>query len=208
MKMLRMATMVLFAFALVALAGQAQAQMHSPYGPHYGNRGTMGPSYGMYWPGAEDPQWQGRGMGMRPGMRSSGPMHTPYGPHYGQRGTFGPSYGMDWPGAYERGYDEQTQRKLGELWMVHYDKVSPIRQEIRKKKRAFNQELYSDNPDKKTLDSLRQDLNKLYSDLLDEETTFRQEVYEKTGVQYEEETSIWPDQGRWGMMAPDMRYVD
>ncbi len=232
MKTLRMAAMVLFAFALVGLAGQVQAQTHSPYGPHYGQRGTFGPAYDMYWPGAEDPQWegrgqdtrqgmrsqgpahtpygphygqrgtfgpafdmywpgaedpqwQGRGQGMRPGMRSQGPAHTPYGPHYGQRGTFGPTFGMDWPGAYEKEYDEEEQRKLGELWMIHYDKVSPIRQEIRKKKQAINQELYSDNPDKQELDSLRQDLNELYSELIEEQVRFRQEAYEKTGVKYD-----------------------
>lgn len=215
MKTLRMAAMVLFAFALVGLAGQAQAQMHGPYGPHYGNRGTMGPGYDMYWPGAENPQWEGMGPGMRQGMRSQGPMHSPYGQHYGQRGTFGPSYGMYWPGArspewgkYDADYDRETQKKLGELWKVHYDEVSPIRQKIREKKRAINQELYTENPDKQKLDKLRQDLNKLYDQLATKEMEFKREAYEKTGVRYDDETSIWPEQGHWGMMNPDMRSVD
>lgn len=106
------------------------------------------------------PMWSGRGMG--PGY-SRGHMMG-YGPGY--------PYGID----------EDTQKAFESCRNDYYIKINPLRNKLWIKFSELDSLIYSENPDKKKVDKVMDDINDLRAELLDKSVEYKMETYKKTGI--------------------------
>lgn len=141
--------MVTMAFASDGWRGRDYDEGYGGYGM---GPGMMGYGYGM------GPGMMGDGYGMGPGMMGYG-----YGMGPGMMG-YGPGYGYYGRGDYAPDLSKDDIIKLQRAQDKFFDETHTLRNEIRDKQLALNDELNSANPNKDKVADLQKALSSLQAD--------------------------------------------